>query len=179
MKNKGSLEKITPMILSLRGKAVILDSDLARIYGVSTKALNQAVKRNRKRFPGDFMFRVSRQELEENRSQFVTGLTKHRDPRFPPFAFTEQGAIMTANVLNSKTAARMSVFVVRAFVKMRAMLSGDRGLAQELRKLEKKLTGRLDVHEVAIVDVLRRLIKLLEPPPELPDPPKPPIGFQP
>jgi len=179
MKNKGALEKITPAILYLRGKAVIFDSDLAHIYGVSTKALNQAVKRNRKRFPGDFMFRVSRQELAENRSQFVTGPTKHRDPRFRPFAFTEQGAIMAANVLNSKTAARMSVFVVRVFVKMRAMLSSDRGLAEELKKLEKKLTGRLDAHEVAIVDVLRRLIKLLEPPLELPDPPKPPIGFQP
>ncbi len=181
MKNMPPLEKITPAIAHLRNKAVILDSDLARIYGVSTKALNQAVKRNGKRFPADFMFQLSCHELAENRSQIVTGSRKHRDPRFRPFAFTEQGAIMAANVLNSVTAARMSVFVVRAFVKMRAMLSSDKGLAEELKKLEKKLTGRLDVHETAIVDVLRRLIKLLEPPPEPADleKPKGPIGFQP
>lgn len=174
------LEKITPSIAHLRNKAVILDSDLARIYGVSTKALNQAVKRNRQRFPADFMFRLSCHELAENRSQIVTGSRRHRDPRFRPFAFTEQGAIMAANVLNSVTAARMSVFVVRAFVKMRAMLSSDKGLAEELKKLEKKLTGRLDAHETAIVDVLRRLIRLLEPPPDATEPKsKGPIGFQP
>jgi hypothetical protein len=150
------------------------------IYGVSAKALNQAVKRNRGRFPADFMFRLSRHELVKNRSQFVTGPAKHRDPRFRPFAFTEQCAIMAANVLNSVTAARMSVFVVRAFVKMRAMLSSDKGLAEELKQLEKKLTGRLDSHEIAIVNVLRRLIKLLEPVPDGPEPkPKGPIGFQP
>jgi len=179
MKNKTSLEKITPAIIYLRGAAVILDSDLARIYDVNTKALNQAVKRNKKRFPADFVFRLSCSEVKANRSQFVTGSKKYRDPRFRPFAFTEQGAIMAANVLNSVTAARMSVFVVRAFVKMRAMLSNDKGLAEELRKLEKKLTGRLDAHEIAIVDVLRRLIKLPEPQPELPEPEKPKIGFHP
>ncbi len=182
MKNKTLLEKITPVIVYLRGKTVILDSDLARIYDVSTKALNQAVKRNKARFPADFMFQISRKNLEENRSQFVTGSKRHRDLRFRPFAFTEQGAIMAANMLNSITATRMSVFVVRAFVKMRAMLSSDKGLAEDLKQLEKKLTGRLDAHEIAIVDVLRRLIKLLEPrpAPTLPEPkPKGPIGFQP
>ena len=185
MKKKTELakaEQIVDTIFFVRGQRAILDTDLARIYGVSTKALNQAVKRNRGRFPADFMFQISCHELTENRSQFVTGPGKHRDPRFRPFAFTEQGAIMAANVLNSVTAARMSVFVVRAFVKMRAVLSGDKGLAEELKKLEKKLTGRLDSHETAIVDVLRRLIKLLEPRPAPPLPeikPKGPIGFQP
>lgn len=182
MENKSSLEKITPAIVYFRGKAVILDSDLARIYGVNTKALNQAVKRNRKRFPSDFMFRLLPHELAKNRSQIVTGTKKHRDPRFRPFAFTEQGAIMAANVLNSVAAARMSVFVVRAFVRMRAMLSSNKGLAEELKKLERKLTGRLDAHETAIVDVLRRLIKLFDPPPGSSDlelKPKGPIGFQP
>lgn len=176
-------ERIIDAIHFIRGQRVILDTDLARIYGVNTKALNQAVKRNRERFPADFMFRISRAEIMENRSQIVTGSEKHRDPRFRPFAFTEQGAIMAANVLNSMTAVRMSVFVVRAFVKMRALLSGDKGLAEELKKLETKLTGRLDAHEIAIVDVLRRLIKLLEPPPAPPPAPEPepkgPIGFQP
>ncbi len=180
MKIKTSLEKITSAILHLRGKTVILDSDLAHIYGVSTKALNQAVKRNQRRFPADFMFRLSHDELARNRSQFVTGSGKHRDPRSRPFAFTEQGAIMAANVLNSATAARMSVFVVRAFVRMRALLSSDKGFAEELKKLEKKLTERLDTHEIAILDVVRRLIRLLEPPPPEPEPPpKEPIGFQP
>lgn len=183
MKKKTALEKITPAIMHARGCAVILDSDLASIYGVSTKALNQAVKRNRRRFPNDFVFRLSRRELTKNRSQFVTGSRKHRDPRFRPYAFTEQGSIMAANVLNSVRAARMSVFVVRAFVKMRALLTKDKGLAEELKTLERKLTGRLDAHEVAIVDVLRRLIKLLEPLPDSlaePEPkPKGSIGFQP
>ena len=181
MKTKTYLEKITPAIVSLRGTSVILDSDLARIYGTSTKALNQAVKRNRRRFPSDFVFRLSRDELIRNRSQFVTGSRKHRDPRFRPLAFTEQGAIMAANALNSMTAIRMSVFVVRAFVRMRAILSSEKGLAEELEKLEKKLTGRLNAHEIAIVDILRRLIKLLEPQPVLdsPEKPKGPIGFQP
>ncbi len=123
------------------------------------------------------MFRLSRQELKGNRSQFVTGSKKHRDPRFRPFAFTEQGALMAANVLNSLTAARMSVFVVRAFVKMRTLLSNNRELAQELKKLEKQLTQRLDVHELAIVDVLRKVMRLLEPPADVPVPPKRRIGF--
>ncbi len=181
MKNKTSLKTITPAIVHLRGKAVILDSDLARIYGVSTKALNQAAKRNKRRFPADFMFQISNHELAKNRSQIVTGPRKHRDPRFRPFAFTEQGAIMAANVLNSVTATRMSVFVVRAFVKMRAVLSSNKELAEDLKKLESKLTGRLDAHEIAIVDVLRRLIKLLEPQPipTAPEKLKGPIGFQP
>ncbi len=87
---------------------------------------------------------------------------------------------MAATILNSERAGEMSVFVVRAFVRMRALLSSNKALAEELKRLEKKLTGRLDVHEIAIVDVLRRLIKLLEPPPDTPEPkPKGPIGFQP
>jgi len=179
-----------PAIMYFRGKAVIFDSDLARIYGVSTKALNQAVKRNKARFPADFMFQISRRDLAENRSQIATGpenknlrsqfvTSRWGGPRYRPYAFTEQGAIMAANVLNSVTAGRMSVFVVRAFVKMRTLLSSNKGLAEELKKLEKKLTGRLDVHEIAIVDVLRRLIKLLEPQPVPPEPEKPQIGFRP
>lgn len=153
------------------------------LSGVTVKRLNEQVKRNPERFPSDFAFRLTAQETESLRSQNATlnktGRGQHR--KYTPLAFTEQGALMAANVLNSLTAVRMSVFVVRAFVKMRTLLTNDEGLAQELREMEKKLTERLDAHEIAIVDVLRRLIKLLEPPPEpcMPEPPKGPIGFQP
>lgn len=127
----------------MRGQKVLLDSELAALYGVITKALNQAVKRNANRFPEDFMFRLTRAEtLTVNRSQFVTGSThsqKHRDPRFPPYAFTEHGAIMAATVLNSPRAIEMSVFVVRAFVRVRAFLASNRELARRLAELEPEL----------------------------------------
>lgn len=160
------IEVITPAIRPIRGQKVILDADLARIYGVSTKALNQAVKRNLKRFPDDFLFRLTAKEAADvNRSQFVTGSQKHRDPRLLPYAFTENGAVMAANVLNSPEAVRMSVFVVRAFVQMRDLLGSTKELAKQLAALEKKLTARLDGHESAIVEVLQRLMNILDPPP--------------
>ena len=168
-------------ILTIRGKKVILDSDLAAIYGVTTKRLNEQVKRNIKRFPSDFMFQLTATEYAAlrtqdaglntgaapvvmNRSQIATGSRKHRDPRLRPDAFTVNGAIMAANVLNSAQAVRMSVFVVRAFDQMRELLSGSKELAAELKKLEATLTARLDVHETAIVDVLRRIMELMDPP---------------
>ena len=105
------------------------------------------------------------------------GRGQHR--KFPPYAFTENGAIMAANVLNSPEAVRMSVFVVRAFVQMRDLLGGTKELARQLADLEKKLTARLDGHEIAIVDVLRRVMEILDPPPPPPEPetPKRQIGF--
>jgi hypothetical protein len=135
-----AMKKLAPpnidsLITTVCGQKVILDAELARIYGAPTKALNQAVKRNRDKFPEDFLFRLTPQEAQEarqpvevpavpentpNRSQTVTGSQKHRDPRYLPYAFTEHGAIMAANVLNSARATQMSVFVVRAFVKMRS-----------------------------------------------------------
>jgi hypothetical protein len=172
------IEIIASVIRTIRGKKVILDADLARIYDVPTKALNQAVKRNLKRFPNDFLFQLTLEEVADlNRSQFVTGSQKHRDPRLLPYAFTENGAIMAANVLNSPEAVRMSVFVVRAFVQMRALLGGTKELARQLADLEKKLTARLDVHESVIVDVLRRVMEILDPPPLPPEPPRRRIGF--
>lgn len=183
------VESVEARILTLRGQKVILDSDLAAIYGVSTKRLNEQVKRNAKRFPTDFMFQLTTAERAAlrshvatrsratNRSQIATGLQKHRDPRFLPYAFTENGAVMAANVLNSPEAVRMSVFVVRAFIQMRELLSGSRELALELKNLESKLTARLDVHETAIVDVLRRIMELLEPPPLPPPLPEKSMGF--
>ena len=173
-------DTVSSRILTIRGQKVILDSDLAAIYGVTAKRLNEQVKRNKQRFPSDFQFQLTQEEYEHlrsqfatssqgtNRSQFATGSQKHRDPRFLPYAFTENGAVMAANVLNSPQAVRMSVFVVRAFVQMRELLSGSRELATELKKLETKLTARLDGHEAAIVDVLRRIMELLDPPPSPP-----------
>ncbi len=107
------LEQVERLILLVHGHKVMLDADLAELYGVSTKALNQAVKRNSDRFPPDFMLRLSRVEVVElNRSQIVTGSQRHRDPRFPPYAFTEHGAIMAANVLNSARAVQQRVMDV-------------------------------------------------------------------
>lgn len=172
---------ITSAIRTIRGQKVLLDSDLALIYGVQTKALNQAIKRNIKRFPPDFVFQLTSDESDSLRSQFVTlksGRGRHR--KFLPYAFTEHGAIMAANVLNSPEAVRMSVFVVRAFVQMRDLLGSTKELAKQLAALEKKLTARLDGHESAIVEVLQRLMNILDPPPPPPEPepPKRRIGFQ-
>lgn len=182
---------IAPVIRIIRGRKVILDSDLARLYGVPTKRLNEQVKRNASRLPSDFLFQLTAEELEYlksgsmassskgNRSQFATGSQKHRDPRLLPYAFTENGAVMAANVLKSSSAVRMSVFVVRAFVQMRELLGGTKELAIQLADLEQKLTARLDGHENAIVDVLRRLMQILAPPPPPPEPEMPTrrIGF--
>ena len=167
---------ITSVIRTIRGEKVILDVDLARIYGVETGALNRAVLRNRKRFPNDFMFQLTTAEFESLRCQ--SGISNSRGGRrYLPYAFTENGAIMAANVLNSPEAVRMSVFVVRAFVKMRELLSGTKELAKQLAALEKKLTARLDGHEVAIIEVLRRVMDILDPPPPPPEPPRRQIGF--
>ncbi len=157
---------ISSAIRTIRGERVILDVDLATIYGVETKALNQAVRRNRGKFPRDFIFQLTENEgLAQNRSQFVTGSTqRHRGLQSLPYAFTEHGAIMAATILKSPQAVQMSVFVVRAFVKMRAALSDTRELARKLAALEKELTTRLDTHETAIVGVLQRIMALLDPP---------------
>jgi hypothetical protein len=173
------IEIIASVIRTIRGKKVILDSDLAKIYGVPTKRLNEQVGRNAKRFPPDFQFQLTSEETGNlNRSQFATGSQKHRDPRLRPYAFTENGAIMAANVLNSPEAVRMSVFVVRAFVQMRDLLGSTKELAKQLEALEKKLTDRLDGHEAAIIQVLRRVMDILNPPPPPPEPPRRRIGFQ-
>lgn len=169
---------IPDRILTIRGERVILDADLAGIYGVATKALNQAVKRNTDRFPCDFMFQLTEQEiagLGSMRSQIVTASAK-RNVRFRPNAFTEHGAIMAATVLNSPRAVQMSVFVVRAFVRMRVALTDTRALAGKLAALEREVKARLDTHDASIVDVLRRIMDLIDPP-DLPEPPKPKIGF--
>ncbi|HUJ09885.1 MAG TPA: ORF6N domain-containing protein [Verrucomicrobiae bacterium] len=169
-----SIANLDRLILEIRGHKVMLDADLAAVYGVTTKRLNEAVKRNSERFPSDFVFQLTAEEIAAlrsqivtsmNRSQFATGSQKHRDPRFRPYAFTEHGAIMAANVLNSPQAVQMSVFVVRAFLRMRAALSDNRELARKLAALEKELKERLDVHEAAIVTILQRVMDIIDPPP--------------
>ena len=195
-------EHLDNLIHEVRGHKVMLDADLARVYGVITKALNQAMKRNRERFPDDFAFQLTAEEYEALRSQIATGSIRSqivtasdglqratgsmrrqfgtaskRNIRHLPWAFTEHGAIMAANVLNSPRAAQMSVFVVRAFVKMRSALTDTRALARKLAALEKELKDRLDVHEAAIVTILQRIMDLIDPPSQ-PEPPPKPLGFQ-
>ena len=163
------------------------------MYGVPTFRFNEAVKRNRNRFPPDFMFQLSIQEYRAltsqiaisemegtvNSSQIAMSSRKHRGAAYRPYAFTEHGALQAANILRSQRAVQMSVFVIRAFVKMRETLLGTRELAKKLATLEKQLTGRLDANEAAIVHVLRRVMDLIDPPPLPPAPPKPRIGFKP
>jgi len=184
---------IESIILTVRDEKVLLDSDLARIYGVPTFRFNEAVKRNVDRFPADFRFQLTPDEWESVqfskskipilapqpslKSQIAISSRGHGGRRKLPWAFTEPGAIMAANVLNSPQAVRMSVFVVRAFLKMRELLGGTRELARQLKALEAKLTARLDGHEAAIVDVLQRLMRLLEPAAPETVPPRRQIGF--
>ena len=150
---------------------------MAAVYGVATRDLNKAVKRNHDRFPADFAFQLTRQEVANLKFQIGTSSSQHGGRRKLPWVFTEHGAIMAANVLNSPRAAQMSVFVVRAFAKMRVALSDNRELARKLAALEKELKERLNVHEAAIVTILQRVMDIIDPP-ALPEPPKKGIGFQ-
>ena len=184
-------EAIDNLIRDVREQKVILDGDLARIYGVTTKRLNEQVKRNKERFPADFVFQLTAEESEALRSQIATASSgsavmrsqiataSKRNIRFRPVAFTEHGAIMAANVLKSARAVQMSVFVVRAFLKMRAFLGDKRELAKQLAALEKELKQRLDIHEAAIVTVLQRVMDIIDPPTPPAAPDKPKIGFKP
>ena len=146
-------------ILVARGKKIILDSDLAELYGVGVKRLNEQVKRNRRRFPSDFVFRLSAREATTLRSQIATSKNGRGGRRYLPYAFTEHGAIMAATVLNSKHATQMSVFVVRAFVRMREMLAASPQIAAKLAELE----ARLEQHDANIEDIVRALRQLLTP----------------
>ncbi len=157
-------------ILILRHQRVVLDSDLAQLYGVTVKQLNQQIKRNRDRFPTDFMFKLTAKEDQILRSQIVTSSNKHGGRRYPPYAFTEHGAIMAATVLNSTQAIEMSVFVVRAFVRMREMLAQNRQFAAKINELDR----RLETHDTAIQDIIEAIKELMAP--ERPS--KRGIGFQ-
>jgi len=171
MKNSLALDSL---ILTIRGQKVLLDSDLAAIYGVETKRLKEQVRRNAARFPGDFMFQLSREEttdLQASRSQIAT-LKRGHNVKYPPLAFTEHGAIMAATVLNSPAAVTMSVFVVRAFVRMREHLAANAAILQRLAEIDKTLLE----HDHALGLIWQQLQPLLQPPPE---PPPRRIGFRP
>ena len=152
------LERIERSILLIRRQKVMLDSDLAALYGVSTKVLNQAVKRNKDRFPPDFMFRLTKREKEEVVT-ICDHLQKLKFSPVQPYAFTEHGAIMVASVLNSKRAIDTSMFVVRAFVRLRAMLAEHKDLARRLDELEKKYDKQFKV----VFDAIRQLMTPPEP----------------
>lgn len=208
MKGTRSSEPLEPLIFTIRGHRVLLDADLARVYGVSTKAFNQAFKRNQHRFPADFAFRLTEAEFTDLRSQFVTSNLQpadlagrnwsqtvtssekaaasgsanssqfvmssmsRRGKTYRPWAFTEHGALMAANILRSERAFQMSVFVVRAFIRLREQLATNTEVVARLADIEKTLLR----HDQDLLDLYLKLQALLEPPP---DPPKRAIGFHP
>jgi hypothetical protein len=159
MSSSRKIDTVPSAIHLIRGQRVMLDSDLAAIYQVTTKRLNEQLKRNRRRFPQDFAFQLTRQEFRNLKSQFATS-SLHGGKRKLPWVFTEHGAIMLASVLNSDIAVQASVRVVRAFVRLREMVSANAQLATKLAELER----RLDSHDSAIVDLFAALKRLLEAP---------------
>ena len=171
-RGNGSFDHGGPIrsILILRGQRVILDRELAEIYGATTKRLNEQVKRNRDRFPEDFMFQLTAEEVERSRSQIATlNSGRGQNIKYRPYAFTEHGAIQAANVLNSPRAIAMGVYVVRAFVQLRDLLASNKTLAQKLSELEYKLEN----HNEAIAAILSAIRELLHPS----VPKRRPIGF--
>jgi hypothetical protein len=158
-------ERIENLIILVRGQKVMLDQDLATLYGVETRKLVQAVKRNIDRFPEDFMFQLTKDEFDLLRSQIVT--SKQRGGRrYPPYAFSEQGVAMLSSVLNSKLAIHVNIEIMRAFVRLRKMIASHVELSRKFEKLEKKYDSKFKV----IFDILKRLM-------EPPDKKKRPIGF--
>ena len=163
-------ERIEKAILLLRGQKVMLDRDLAELYGVSTKVLNQAVKRNLKRFPEDFIFQLSKAEFKEWRSQIVTSIPEARmGLRRHPYAFNEQGVAMLSSVLHSKRAIDVNIAIMRAFVRLRELLATHKDLARKLEELEQK-------YDAQFRTVFEAIRQLMAPPPE---PQRGHFGFRP
>lgn len=157
-------------ILTIPTQRVILDADLARLYAVETRSLNQAVKRNTDRFPEDFLFQLSQAE----KTEVITNCDHLRGLRFSkslPFAFTEHGALMAATILNSSEAVMMSVYIIRAFIKIREQLATNSEVLKRLAEIDRTLL----IHDKALRDVYQKLLPLLSPPPE---PRKRSIGFK-
>jgi hypothetical protein len=185
-------KSLEPLIFTIRGHRVIFDADLARLYGVTTKRLNEATKRNRQRFPGDFAFQLTTGELpafrsqlatltrqpsdpasdKSNWSQFATSSSHHRGATYRPWAFTEHGALMAANILRSGRAVQMSVYVIRAFVRLREQVVANQAILRRLAEIDKTLLQ----HDASLRDIYRKLLPLLQPPPA---PAKRRIGFLP
>lgn len=167
------IESVARSILVLRGQRVILDADLAEIYGVPTGRLNEAVKRNIERFPADFMFQLSSSEYAALRSQIAISKPGRGGRRYMPLVFTEHGAMQVANVLNSDRAIKMGVYVVRAFVQLRELLNSNKELARRVDELEDRLEKKLAAHDEAIAEILSAIRQLMNPP----VPGRRPIGF--
>ncbi len=160
------IERIQSAILLTRGQRVMLDADLAEPYGVETRALTQAVKRNAERFPRDFMFRLTKKEFGSLRSQSVMSRS-WGGRRYPPYVFTEQGVAMLSSVLRSERAVRVNIEIMRAFVQLRQLLASRQDLARKLAEMERK-------YDAQFRGVFAAIRQLMEPPPQ---PKKPPIGF--
>ena len=152
------LEHLTETIHTIRGERVMLDADLAELYGVETKALLQAVKRNLDRFPEDFMFQLTKHEVAILRSQIVTSRWGGR--RYPPYAFTEQGVAMLSSVLRSPKAVAVNIEIMRAFVRLRQLISSNRELAQKLDELDRQVSK----HDTAISEIIEAIRQLMVPP---------------
>jgi hypothetical protein len=163
------VEHIAQSILILRGQRVLLDSNLAALYGVETGVLIQTVKRNNDRFPEDFMFQLTTEEWEVLRSQFVISKDGRGGRRYAPYAFTEQGVAMLSSVLKSSRAITVNIEIMRAFVRMRELLASNKELAQQLAELERKVS----THDQAITGILKAIRELMH----TPEPTRRPIGF--
>jgi hypothetical protein len=144
----------------IRGEKVILDSDLAELYGVQTRRLNEQVRRNIEKFPEDFMFQLMKEEFEDLKSQFATSSSGWGGRRKLPLVFTEHGALQAANVLNSERANKMSVFIVRAFVRLREMALTNEKLSQKMAELERRVSD----HDEVLIDLIRQIRKLVDTP---------------
>jgi len=169
MNNKEiSSEIVARKILFVRGRKVMLDKDLAQLYGVKTRDLNKAIKRNRDRFPDDFMYQLTKEEIIILKFQF--GTSSWGGTRKPPYVFTEQGVAMLSGILHSKRAVQVNIAIMRAFVKLRELLLTHKELAEKLEELEHKY----QLHETDIQVIFEAIKKLLEPPPE---PPRPRFGL--
>jgi hypothetical protein len=167
--NPPAVEVVARLIYVVRGQKVMSDSDLAALYGVATKNLNRAVRRNSSRFPSDFMLQLTRKEIADLRLQIGTSSSGYGGRRYRPFVFTEQGVAMLSSVLKSERAVQVNILIVRAFVRLRSMLASDRELAVKLAELERRLEG----HDGAIRNLFDAIRALLADPPG----PKRLIGF--
>jgi len=157
MRSVVPVEAIERKILLIRGRKVMLDSDLAKLYGVPTFRFNEQVRRNLKRFPEDFMFQLTKDEHRSLISQFAISKIGRGGRRFLPYVFTEHGALMAANVLKSEKAIEASIYVVRAFAKLREMIASHKDLARRLAELEKKYDSQFKV----VFDAIRQLMEPL------------------
>lgn len=169
MSNLMSVEVIAGKILEIQGKRVMLDKDLARLYGVGTRNLNKAVNRNKERFPVDFMFQLTKDEFSN--LMFQNGTSRWGGTRKLPYVFTEQGVAMLSSVLRSRRAIKVNIQIMRAFIKLKELLLTHKELALKIEELERKYSG----HDEMIKNIFETIRQLLEPPPVKE---KPPIGFR-